>query len=395
MKLFRLTFLLGCCLLINAFQINAQCSITNLSITSINCEANAFTAANTDYTICGSFTATSTSGNYEFASFHQANFPVTETVMGLAKDGVINFCVIILDVSYIPEGFTVAEQGSMTCSASAAGAPPVVCSARPACNLNGLSISNVCCDGSGGLRVIGNFTATNGSGNYRLQVDGVPDPFGFPGVGQMINLPAAGMNGTINFDITFPGFDYSNIGSGIYIADNTLSCSTPAGQMPPTSAAACTSCPTPTDYSGGIEISDPCSCADPKNIKNANGDIIFFHDILRVVAGPSEAVTLTANSGVFLSNSTTPTAVAPSTIIGTTNAAGVLEVEFFHADGVAGNISISTPSGTGNFAVSACFNNSCKTPIPTMSQWGLIIFGLLVLNLGIIFLYKKQSQFIK
>lgn len=29
-------------------------------------------------------------------------------------------------------------------------------------------------------------------------------------------------------------------------------------------------------------------------------------------------------------------------------------------------------------------------PIPTLSQWGLIIFGLLVLNLGLVFVYKKQ-----
>jgi len=282
MKLFRFSFLLGCCLLINAFQANAQCNITNLSITSINCEANAFNAANTDYTICGSFTAANTSGNYEFASFHQANLPVTEIALGLAKDGVINFCITILDVSYIPEGFTVAEQGSLTCSASAAGGPPAGCTARPACNLNGLSISNVCCDGSGGLRVIGNFTATNGSGNYRIHVDGLPVG-GFPGPSQMANLPSATMNGVINFDVTIANFDFTNIGSALYIADNFLPCSTGFGPMPPANAGACTSCPSPVT----------------------------------------------------------------------------------------------------------------TAPVPTMSQWGLIIFGLLILNLGVIFLYRKQSQFIK
>lgn len=30
-------------------------------------------------------------------------------------------------------------------------------------------------------------------------------------------------------------------------------------------------------------------------------------------------------------------------------------------------------------------------PIPTMSEWGLMIFGLLVLNLGVMFVYKKQN----
>ena len=283
MKLIRLPFLLMCCFLVNAFQVNAQCSITNLNITSINCTPNAFNAANNDYTYCGSFTASSTSGNYEFATSHQANIPVTAMALGLAKDGLISFCVEILDVSYIPEGFTVGEQGNPACGASFAGGPPAVCTARSACSLSGLSISNVCCDGSGGLRVIGSFTAANGSGNYRVQVDGLPQG-GFPGPSQMVNIPSSSMSGTVNFDVVLASFDYTNIGSGIYISDNFLNCFTPFGQMPPASAAACTSCPAP--------------------------------------------------------------AVATA-------------------------------------------------PIPTMSQWGLLIFGLLTLNLGLIFLYKKQSQFIK
>jgi len=32
---------------------------------------------------------------------------------------------------------------------------------------------------------------------------------------------------------------------------------------------------------------------------------------------------------------------------------------------------------------------SVADPIPTMSEWGLIIFGLLILNLGVIFLYRR------
>jgi len=29
-------------------------------------------------------------------------------------------------------------------------------------------------------------------------------------------------------------------------------------------------------------------------------------------------------------------------------------------------------------------------PIPTMSEWGLLVFSLLVLNLGVFFIYKKE-----
>lgn len=32
-------------------------------------------------------------------------------------------------------------------------------------------------------------------------------------------------------------------------------------------------------------------------------------------------------------------------------------------------------------------------PVPTMSEWGLLIFGLLVLNLGLVFVYKKELNY--
>lgn len=38
-------------------------------------------------------------------------------------------------------------------------------------------------------------------------------------------------------------------------------------------------------------------------------------------------------------------------------------------------------------------NPTPNTPVPTMSQWGLLIFGLLVLNLGIVFIYKKELNY--
>lgn len=281
MKLFRLYFFLGCCFLMNTFQATAQqCSITNLTVTSTNCVPNALDATNTDITYCGSFTAANTSGDYEFAAYHQAFIPTAELVFGLAKDGVVNFCVTITGVSFLPEGLNVNESANaLNCGATSPGGNPTPCTARPACALTGQSISNVCCDGNGGLRIVGSFMAANGSGNYRVQVDGVPDPFGFPGPSQFIDIPASPINGVINFDVVLPNFDYTNIGSGIYVSDNFLSCSTTAGQMPPASAAACASC---------------------------------------------NVVTATA-------------------------------------------------------------------PIPTMSQWGLMIFGLLILNLSVVFLNRKQS----
>jgi len=47
-----------------------------------------------------------------------------------------------------------------------------------------------------------------------------------------------------------------------------------------------------------------------------------------------------------------------------------------------------------NGTITFCFVESIVEPIPTMSQWGLMIFGLLTMNLGIVFLRKKEEMFV-
>lgn len=153
------------------------------------------------------------------------------------------------------------------------------------CAISNYSISDVCCDGSGGLKVTGTFTIANGSGAYSV---GIPDNNLFNPAAQ-VAVPNNATNGVINFEVTFPSFSFANNGgNGVFITDDNIpGCTggTAIGSTP-TSAAGCTTC---------------------------------------VVAPPAVAT----------------------------------------------------------------------APIPTMSQWGLLIFGLLVLNLGVIFLYKKQADFIK
>ena len=52
----------------------------------------------------------------------------------------------------------------------------------------------------------------------------------------------------------------------------------------------------------------------------------------------------------------------------------------------------TSASGRHDFYFNFGLNiNTVFEPIPTMSQWGLIIFGLLMLNLGVVFLYKQQT----
>ena len=274
MKLFRLYFLLGCSFLINAFQANAQCSITNLTVTSITCTPN---GANQDLTYCGTFTAANTNGSYDFEAFHQANAPIMAS-LNLATDGLISFCVTIPNVPFIPEGLAVGEAFNMTCSASFATGLPSPCPATQACALSNLNVSNICCGGNGGLRVIGNFTAANASGNYNVSVFGIAIPPNFANV-QIANIQSASMNGVVNFDVVIPNFNFNDAAGGISIEDNIF--------------AGCSS----NLVSGAIPAEAACpSCTPP------------------------------------------------------------------------------------------------AAPIPTMNQWGILIFALLMINLGLIFVYRKQAQ---
>ncbi len=286
MKLIRLSFLLMCCFLMSTFQANAQCGISNLTISATTCD-NVMVAAGVttqDVTYCGTFTAASTSGNYSVQITDALANPLGTQTFTSATDGTVSFCITFSFLSDLPRDFSVFDTNDMVCGEDILGPIPSPCPASPACDLTGLSISRVCCDGNGGLRVAGNFTAANGSSNYRLVINGIAAGGGFPAQ-QTADIQNAGLNGVVNFDVTIPTFNFGDVAGGIFIQDNlfgTCTSNTINGLLP-ANAGACTSC--------------------------------------------------------------TP-AVA-------------------------------------------------QAPIPTMSQWGLLIFGLLVLNLGVIFLYRKQSQFIK
>lgn len=53
---------------------------------------------------------------------------------------------------------------------------------------------------------------------------------------------------------------------------------------------------------------------------------------------------------------------------------------------------IGTSAGRMNIFFNFAINhNTVLAPIPTMSQWGLVIFGLLILNLGVVFLYQQET----
>lgn len=139
-----------------------------------------------------------------------------------------------------------------------------------------------------------------------------------------------------------------------------------------------------------ISIADPCNCFDPLN-KRDNQDIItHFHDVLSVNGTPGDAVILQTGNTNFLANNLTQ--IANGTMLGTIPASGTLEYDFFHSAGASGAITLSVGGVLSNpFDISVCKAKSCIV-VPTMSQWGLLIFGLLLLNLSIFFVQQKEMN---
>lgn len=143
-------------------------------------------------------------------------------------------------------------------------------------------------------------------------------------------------------------------------------------------------------------IADPCNCTDPLNQKSALGAVTRFHDVLTVMGTAGHTVVLKTGGANF--TNAAGVQIPDGTSIGPIPAGGTLNYDFYHASGASGSI-VLTINGVdaAPFPISVCSASSCVTttvaPIPTMSEWGLLIFGLLVLNLGVIFLYKRETIF--
>ena len=142
-----------------------------------------------------------------------------------------------------------------------------------------------------------------------------------------------------------------------------------------------------------LNIVDPCSCTDPLNIVLPSTDIVtHFHDVLTVNTGvANQTIALAANSGdAFLDNDLM--VVADNSILGMTDASGALNVDFFKESGASGSITVSNGTFTHIFPLPKCEAKDCQAPIPTMNQWGLFIFALLLINLSLIMIREKEQM---
>ena len=153
-----------------------------------------------------------------------------------------------------------------------------------------------------------------------------------------------------------------------------------------------------------LNATDPCSCEDPQN--TTVGGVFLFHDILTVTSSPNRSIWLSVNDGEFRDANNQPLAagalptsnpggnasgIGTGTLILETSTPGTYQLDFYHRENIAATISYTDGSTTKVFVSSSCAPCVVADPIPTMSQWGLLIFGLLVLNLGVFLLTKWDS----
>ena len=150
-------------------------------------------------------------------------------------------------------------------------------------------------------------------------------------------------------------------------------------------------CSNPNPIINDPTIYDPCFCGNPLNIiKTTNGlDLVErFHDFALITDDPGETWTLIAvNSGDVLD--ATGVAIQIGTPLVYNATLGTYRLDLYHNPEIGFTASFArTSDGFVLTTGGSCIQ--CSSMIPTMSQWGLMIFGLLILNMSLIFLGRME-----
>jgi len=208
----------------------------------------------------------------------------------------------------------------------------------------------------------------------------------------------------VNFSPNIPFIPYAFPGSPTTI---TTRCEC-GNNVSPVSMV--TNTPAPFCFFFRLRFSDPCDCTNPLNC-NVDG-VQYNHDFLTIEADPSDPMAAALPSGlnITLASASDFTAgvpcdgggleehVAGNTFIETSP--GIYELEFWKADnGNLPNVSISVEGGPAVEVPASTFDShldcGCEealadATIPTMSEWGLFLFGLLVLNMSLIVMRRNE-----
>lgn len=153
-----------------------------------------------------------------------------------------------------------------------------------------------------------------------------------------------------------------------------------------------------------LTFKDPCHCADPQNCISGNNH--YFHDVIRI---PSSGA-IASGLEIKVNNSSYIFSKVPCTggrLVAPTNstafrevATGVYELEFWRPAGSLPSLSVIENNRITTVPPAVfspiCTYESCNSHrvanIPTMSEWGKLIFMLLVLNISLICLFKLEEM---
>ena len=140
-------------------------------------------------------------------------------------------------------------------------------------------------------------------------------------------------------------------------------------------------------------IADPCDCADPGNIEDpATMEVTYFHDFITVVSNPGETWELVAvNSGQIYDNALNPIPVGTTM---TEVSPGLYRIDVLHESlvGFSANFNRTVnPMAVPLTAANTCNGVACAfAAVPTMSEWGMILFALIMLSFGVVFVMRQQ-----
>lgn len=160
--------------------------------------------------------------------------------------------------------------------------------------------------------------------------------------------------------------------------------------------------PSPLTLESGNQLNflDPCSCDDPLNCDIMG--VTYFHDTLVVTAAGVTGLSITTVAGATDFFTDVPcsggalTPVPTGTLIPETpSGSGIYKLEFWRPSGAVPTLSVEEVGAVTAVPMvtfdPACFQEDCN-PIPTMSQWALVILAMIMASIGLVFMKNRNSS---
>jgi hypothetical protein len=150
-----------------------------------------------------------------------------------------------------------------------------------------------------------------------------------------------------------------------------------------------------TDSSGDgfPNISDPCDCNDSDNIVDAGTNVVtWFHDYVTINSNPGETWTITNYTGGQMYSA--PGVAIPTGTALTEVFPGFYRIDFLHENGTGFEAQFNR--SVNPLAAPMMIGNSCDgvfcsmEAVPTMGEWSMIIFALIMLSFGVVYVMRQQ-----